>query len=122
MPADPRLLALPALQRLAKEQANEAHRCLYGRPADGSRLEEWTAAHLSLLADLSRPASRDAVARLAANRARIKVHAMHALIIGAIPYPPEWPPDLCGRLTAAESEAEALTLIALTTLGAPDAR
>lgn len=133
MPADPRLAALPALRKRAEEEAREAKDAWVAaiRAAGGTRflveetiatrdmlgVEQEATAHLTLLADLSRPASRDAVVRLVAAKARIKVYALHALLAGAIPYPPEWSTDLCDRVAAAESEAEALTLIAVSVLG-----
>ena len=82
MAADPRLANLPALLKLAEEEARAHHAAWEDavRLAGGTRFlieetiatramlgdEEETAAHLALLADLTRPASRDAVARLVA--------------------------------------------------------
>lgn len=72
--SDPRLMALPALCKRAEEQARDLFVARYTDAARGHR--DWAEddnerelcirAHLSLLADLTRPASRDAVARLVA--------------------------------------------------------
>ncbi len=67
MPADPRLMALPALRALAEREADAFH-AAYDDP-DWSDARTWRLtvdAHLTLLADLTRPASRDAVCRLVA--------------------------------------------------------
>lgn len=57
---------LPAVRAEAERLANEFHARLFGRATDGQRLDAWREAHLDLLCDLTRPASRDAVARLVA--------------------------------------------------------
>ena len=70
MPADPRLSALPALRKRAEEEARELQGgCRYPFCVGDPTAEEWdeyVSAHLTLLSDLTRPASRDAVARLVA--------------------------------------------------------
>jgi hypothetical protein len=79
MPADPRLRDLPALRKRAEELAREARDAhvsaiwsalydSYGQALVDALPPMWAyeEAHLSLLSDLSRPASRDAVARLVA--------------------------------------------------------
>jgi hypothetical protein len=72
MPADPRLAALPALRKRAEEEARDLFVARHTDAARGHR--DWLEddnerelsirAHLSLLSDLTRPASRDAVARI----------------------------------------------------------
>ena len=74
MPADPRLAALPALRKLAENEARTIQAQLVslsegsgqtaGEPVPS--LRALYVAHLALLSDLSRPASRDALARLVA--------------------------------------------------------
>ena len=75
MAADPRLLALPALRRLAESHAREIYEATATRELepvvhweDSSFTEIQIDVHLRLLADLSRPESRDALARLVADR------------------------------------------------------
>lgn len=71
MPADPRLMALPALRKRAEEQARETRAMLVDL-ADRHDPVPWEGtlaqANLTLISDLSRPASRDAVARAVAER------------------------------------------------------
>jgi len=82
MPADPRLAALAALRKRAEEEAKALCEvcadtfalhmgadmpAMYERGWDGMHEDErdaLTAANLALLSDLTRPASRDAVARI----------------------------------------------------------
>ena len=79
MSSDPRLMALPALRKRAEEEAHQHFEAVraalrannavapmgleWGNTAGFVR-DAWTDAHLALLADISRPSSRDAVARL----------------------------------------------------------
>ena len=67
MPADPRLVALPALRRVAEEEARTRLETAFrvAKRFDISG-QDAVAVELALLSDLSRPASRDAVARLVA--------------------------------------------------------
>lgn len=91
MSSDPRLMALPALRKRAEEQAKALSEvcadtfalhmgadmpAMYERGWDGMHEDErdaLTAAHLSLLSDLTRPESRDAVARLVAEALLVPV-------------------------------------------------
>jgi len=59
---------LPSVREEAEKRANDIHLRLFGRPTDGERLAQWREAHLDLLTDLSRADSRDAVARLVAEK------------------------------------------------------
>ena len=133
MAADPRLANLPALRGLAEEEARahyEAYGLAYSAIYPAQTLRPWgayhgdrdaeIAAHLALLCDLDLPASRDAVARLVAERAKIRLWAVHLLLLGGTEYPPEWPPSLTDALASATG-TEALTLIALHVLGRSDA-
>ena len=129
MPADPKLAALPAIRRLAEEQAREEYEA-YGRAYHAryrnETLRPWgnhhgdrdceVVAQLALLADLSRPASRDAVARLVAEAACENITSMHLYLSGAVDYPERWPASLLDDLTG-DGEAD-LTLAALHFLGA----
>ncbi len=88
MRPDPRLASLPALRALAEQEARDAYSSMrdvgimYPYDEHGRKRSEpdpwaqlpsgtrdwWVAARLTLLADLSRPESRDAVARLVAEQ------------------------------------------------------
>lgn len=83
-----RLLALPALRRLAEAAARETHDATvraikarhhgsYGQSLIDALPPMWADvdAHLTLLCDLTRPASRDAVARLVAEAAGLECGA-----------------------------------------------
>lgn len=134
MAADPRLANLPALRKLAEEEARARMELFHRQnppPNPGARLPVWadfsrsyreelTAVEIEILSDLTRPASRDAVCRLVAERAKIRLWAVHLLLLGGTEYPPEWPPSLTDALASA-TDTEALTLIALHVLGRSDA-
>ena len=145
MPADPRLAALPALVALAEALAREVWEANARQFVDaGWECEEspdashrarqglalCVAAQVELLSDLSRPASRDAVARLVAEAVGLDTTG------GVIVTPTahrrakirDWiVEDWNGATYAAlrtskvTDPTEALTLIALHTLGAPHA-
>lgn len=76
MPSDPRLAALPALRKLAEEEAHDYWASVRQIVPTAAPWEQTPAygkdvqirARLILLSDLTRPASRDAVARLVAPR------------------------------------------------------
>lgn len=137
MPSDPRLAALPALRKRAEEEAKTlADVCadtfalhmgddmpaMYERGWDGMHEDErdaLTAAHLTLLSDLSRPASRWELAVLVCARLGWDpVDVLQAIQNGGLGWI-----DLCrdANVDAAEIEckadAEALTLIAIAVLG-----
>ena len=67
MPADPRLMSMPALRRVAEEEARTRLETAFrvAKRFDISG-QDAVAVELALLSDLSRPASRDAVARVVA--------------------------------------------------------
>lgn len=81
MSSDPRLMALPALRKRAEEMARELHdamvsairaehRGFYAQDLKDALPAKWVGvgAHLALLADLSRPASRWELAALISER------------------------------------------------------
>lgn len=78
MSSDPRLMALPALRKRAEEQARETRAMLVDL-ADRHDPVPWEGtlaqANLTLISDLSRPASRDAVTRLVAEALELKCGA-----------------------------------------------
>ena len=78
MSSDPRLMALPALRKRAEEQARETRAMLVDL-ADRHDPVPWEGtlaqANLTLISDLSRPASRDAVARLVAEALGLRIYA-----------------------------------------------
>lgn len=76
----------------------------------------WVEARLALLADLTRSASFDAVARLCAARTRVHLFAIHLILRGGDP-DPTWPEDLREAVSTAATEADALTALALAVLG-----
>ena len=126
MPADPRLMALPALRKLAEVQARE-------RVVTFARLEgadcapdgdvaTVAAVELALLSDLTRPASRWELAVLIGARLGWEpVDVLQAIQNGGFGWI-----DLCrdANVDAAEVEckadAEALTLISIATLTTTD--
>ena len=126
MPADPRLMALPALRKLAEVQARE-------RVVTFARLEgadcapdgdvaTVAAVELALLSDLTRPASRWELAVLIGARLGWEpVDVLLAIQNGGFGWI-----DLCrdANVDAAEVEckadAEALTLISIATLTTTD--
>ena len=153
MPVDPRLRDLPALRRRAEELAREAHGAhvsaiwsalydSYGQALVDALPPMWVyeEAHLALICDLSRPASRDAVARLVAEALGLRAYAtaptlrQHLYMRGA-----RWelgdgdlrcvwhgvPTDHSSHqnyiyapdIAATGDAAEALTLIAVSVLG-----
>lgn len=158
MPADPRLAALPAIRKLAEEEARDIwtrHVRLFREhlplmevvadPHDASDgFAVTVAAQAERLSDLSRPASRDAVARLVAEAVGLTCGATAPVLtrIGSqwvltayyVEGPVEsrfcyfWEPNglgvSCGvpGISAVTDPAEALALIALHVLGAPNAR
>lgn len=119
MPADPRLMALPALRKLAEEQAKALHRIMFGRAPGGERLLAWTEAHLALLSDLTRFASRwELAALIGARLGREPVDVLQAIQNGGWGWI-----ELCkdAHVDAAELECgaddEAITALALVVLG-----
>jgi hypothetical protein len=172
MPADPRLAALPALRKRAEEEAKALCEvcadtfalhmgadmpAMYERGWDGMHEDErdaLTAANLALLCDPSRPASRDAVARLVAEALGMECGATapelrpfqfysdgepnHSWLLVVTAHPARsgyrwWSfhsegedPDgaegwtLVPGISAVADPAEALTLIAISTLTTTD--
>lgn len=112
--SDPRLATLPALRKLAEEEARERMELFHRQnppPNPGAQLPVWAdlsrsyreelaAVELALLSDLTRPASRDALVRI------IDLHG-----------------DANDRDLArhARDDEAALTILALHVLGSPDA-
>lgn len=103
----------------AERRANQLHRALFGRAADGERLQAWTEAHLDILCDLSDPDSRAIVARLVAARLGWDVGS----VILAVENGGQRLVQLCGNAGVPHAHehgnVEALRLIALAVLGAP---
>jgi hypothetical protein len=142
MPADPRLAALAALRKRAEEEAKALCEvcadtfalhmgadmpAMYERGWDGMHEDErdaLTAANLALLCDPSRPASRRELAAMVAERigwdafdVTRAVESSTAMLAGlyraaGLPELPRWEP--------APTPAEALTLIAISTLTTTD--
>lgn len=115
-----KIAPFPELRTLAEEEARAHYTAwlaamslgTYGwDDLDAGTREVHVAVYIALLTDLTRRASFLVVADLAAKKARITVFALHALISGTAPYPPEWPPDLCDKVATADTEAEALAAI-----------
>lgn len=137
MPADPRLLTLPALVALAETNAKARYAEWARQIANRGRgpVLAWplltdvdraidVETEMALLSDLSRPASRDAVARLVAEAApnlrswEVTAGCDHGggrlnmvRRTCGLPELGRWEPD--------PPPAEALALIALAVLGAP---
>jgi hypothetical protein len=137
MSSDPHLAALPALRKRAEEEARSCHEAQvaaikakhYGYHAQDlidALPPAWVDvdAHLSLLCDLTRPASRRELAAMVAERigwdafdVTRAVESSTAMLAGlyraaGLPELPRWEP--------APTPAEALTLIAISTLTTTD--
>lgn len=79
MPSDPRLAALPTLRNLADTMANDWHALAYDMGKGAAKYynpERVAAVFLAQLSDLTIAASRDAVARLVAERLGLTCGAM----------------------------------------------
>ena len=74
-------------------------------------------AHLSLLSDLDRPESRDALARLVASAEGLDVWEVHALLEGEADYEWTWPASEWPEEARTMPPREALPIIALHVLG-----
>lgn len=100
MPADPMILGLPAVRALAEREAMDCHNrfamLTWGISDGWDELDDdaqitLIQVHVDRLADLSRPASLDALARLVAERTGADHPSDIVAVIEDIPSPSHWP-------------------------------
>ena len=121
MPADTTIHPFPELRQYAESEARafaeawesacEADWLAWDR-LDQTTRERRIKAHLTLLCDLTRPASRDAVCRLVADKLGVRVSAGHQMIEEAKgPLSDALPRDVVARIYVTFTEPPTLALI-----------
>jgi len=130
MPSNPRIAALPAVQLYVLREAQaiyEAQRRTRRTlppaesPEAGMEMGHLYCGCLAVLIDPARPAGHDALLRLVATKAGMRLPMAHLLVNDECP-DALLPPELRTLFEGAQDEAERVERLALSVLGGPDAK